>query len=90
MKNFNIDQVEDINTTLETILGLAQTINDLVSDEIILFTEYPSKNKGERYRADRLGSKLLALSGAGISTTEQAQSKLEMVVKSYYQGHDHD
>lgn len=84
MKNFNIDQVEDINTTLDTILGLAQTINDLVSDEIILFTDYPSKNKGKKYRADRLGSKLLALSDAGISTTEQAQEQINTIVNNYY------
>lgn len=84
MKNLNINQVEDINITLETILGLAQTINDLVSDEIILLTDYPSKNKGERYRADRLGSKLLALSDAGISTTKQAQEQINNVVHKYY------
>lgn len=84
MKNFNIDQVEDINTTLETVLGLSQTINDLVSDDIILLTNYPSKNKGEKYRADRLGSKLLALSDAGISTTKQAQEQINNVVHNYY------
>ena len=46
MKKFNIDQVEDTNITLDTVKGLAQTINDLLEDNVSLFTEYPSTHKG--------------------------------------------
>lgn len=49
MKKFNIDQVEDTNVTLDTVKGLAQTINDLLEDNVSLFTEYPSTNKGVKW-----------------------------------------
>lgn len=78
----NINQVEATNITLETILGLSQAINDLLSDSVTLLTEYPSKDNGKKYRADRLGSKLLALSAASIQMTEKAQGQIETAVQS--------
>ena len=78
----NINQVEATNITLETVLGLSQTINDLLSDSITLFTEYPSQDNGKKYRADRLGSKLLALSAASVQMTEKAQGQIETAVQS--------
>lgn len=76
MKKTNLDQVEDANVTLDTVLGLAQTINDLVENDIALFFEYPSANEDEKWRAERLGSELLALATATISATEKAQNQL--------------
>ena len=67
MKKFNIDQVEDTNITLDTVKGLAQTINDLLEDNVSLFTEYPSTHKGVKWQADRLVTKLQALAKATIS-----------------------
>lgn len=78
----NINQVEATNITLETVLGLSQAINDLLSDSITLFTEYPSQDNSKKYRADRLGSKLLALSAASIQMTEKAQGQIETAVQS--------
>ena len=78
----NINQVEATNITLETVLGLSQAINDLLSDSITLFTEYPSQDNGQKYRADRLGSKLLALSAASIQMTEKAQGQIETAIQS--------
>ncbi|UXE89764.1 hypothetical protein [Limosilactobacillus reuteri] len=86
MKKFNIDQVEAANVTLDTVLGLAQTINDLVENDIALFIEYPSTNEDEKWRAERLGSKLLALATATINTTEKAQNQIETVAEDFYKG----
>lgn len=83
---FNINQVENVAITLDNISGLAKTINDLVSEEITLFTEYPQLEKGKNYRANRLADKLMALSSVTITTTEQAQNQLTAAVKNYYQG----
>lgn len=78
MEKINIDQVENTNITLETILGLAQTTNDLIQDEITLLTKYPSDDNGKRYRADRLATKLLALSAATIEATKKAQIQIDV------------
>lgn len=78
MEEINIDQVENTNITLETILGLAQTTNDLIQDEIKLLTEYPSDDSGKRYQADRLATKLLALSAATIEATKKAQIQINV------------
>lgn len=86
MKKFNIDQVEDANVTLNTVLGLAQTINDLLEDNVSLFTEYPSTNKGVKWQADRLVTKLLALASATITATANAQNQIETVAKDFYKG----
>lgn len=83
MKKFNIDQVEDTNITLDTVKGLAQTINDLLEDNVSLFTEYPSTNKSAKWQADRLVTKLLALAKATITATTNAQIKLKPLLKTF-------
>ena len=86
MKKFNIDQVEDTNITLDTVKGLAQTINDLLEDNVSLFTEYPSTNKGVKWQADNLVTKLLALAKATITATENAQNQIENVAEDFHKG----
>ena len=86
MKKFNIDQVEDANITLDTVKGLAQTINDLLEDNVSLFTEYPSTNKGVKWQADNLVTKLLALAKATITATENAQNQIENVAEDFSKG----
>lgn len=86
MKKFNIDQVEDTNITLDTVKGLAQTINDLLEDNVSLFTEYPSTNKGVKWQADNLVTKLLALAKATITATTNAQNQIENVTEDFYKG----
>lgn len=86
MKKFNIDQVEDTNVTLDTVKGLAQTINDLLEDNVSLFTEYPSTNKGVKWQADNLVTKLLALAKATITATTNAQNQIENVTEDFYKG----
>lgn len=88
MKKTNLNKVEDTNITLETDLGLAQTANDLVSDNITLLTDYPSKSNGEKYQANRLATKLMALSAATIQATEKAQSQVNTAVKSLMEAGD--
>lgn len=89
MKKFNIGQVEDTNITLDTVKGLAQTINDLLEDNVSLFTEYPSTHKGVKLQADRLVTKLLALANATITATTNAQNQIETVAEDFYKGGDH-
>ena len=86
MKKFNIDQVEDTNVTLDTVKGLAQTINDLLEDNVSLFTEYPSTHKGVKWQADRLVTKLLALAKATITAMTNAQNQIETVAEDFYKG----
>ena len=86
MKKFNIDQVEDTNITLDTVKGLAQTINDLLEDNVSLFTEYPSTNKVVKWQADNLVTKLLALAKATITATTNAQNQIENVAEDFYKG----
>ena len=86
MKKSNIDQVEDTNITLDTVKGLAQTINDLLEDNVSLFTEYPSTNKGVKWQADNLVTKLLALAKATITATTNAQNQIENVAEDFYKG----
>ena len=86
MKKFNIDQVEDTNITLDTVKGLAQTINDLLEDNVSLFTEYPSTHKGVKWQADRLVTKLLALAKATITAMTNAQNQIETVAEDFYKG----
>ena len=86
MKKFNIDQVKDANIALDTVKGLAQTINDLLEDNVSLFTEYPSTHKGVKWQADRLVTKLLALAKATITATENAQNQIENVAEDFYKG----
>lgn len=81
MKKFNIDQVEDTNITLDTVKGLAQTINDLLEDNVSLFTEYPSTHKSVKWQADNLVTKLLALAKATITATTNAQNQIELVAE---------
>ena len=86
MKKFNIDQVEDTNIALDTVKGLAQTINDLLEDNVSLFTEYPSTHKSVKWQADNLVTKLLALAKATITATTNAQNQIETVAKDFYKG----
>ena len=86
MKKTNIDFVEDTGITLDTILGLSQTINDLLKDNILLLTEYPNADKDRKYQANRLADKLLALASATTSTTEKAKKQLETATKKLLKG----
>ena len=88
MKKTNLNQVEDANVTLNTVLGLAQTINDLLEDNVSLFTEYPSTHKGVKWQADNLVTKLLALAKATITATANAQNQIENVTEDFYKGGD--
>lgn len=80
MDRTTINQIEGVNVTLETVLGLAQTISDLIENDISLFNIYPSNDEGEKWRMKRLGSKLNALSSATITATEKAQQQIDLVV----------
>jgi len=82
----NSDQVEEVRIVLDTILGLSQTINDLVENDIALFYEYPSDDEGEKWQAKRLGRKLLALATATINTTEKAQNQIELIANELLKG----
>ena len=85
-----IDQVESTNIILNTILGLSQTLNDLLEDNIGLLTEYPSTDENEKKKADRLATKLLDLSSATTSETKQAQKQLEQSVKALIENDDNN
>ena len=85
MKNFNIGKVEDTNITLDTVLGLGKTVNDLlVNGGMQVITNSTSTSEADIKNADRLEDKLLALSNAIISTTEQAQEQINTIVNNYY------
>lgn len=85
MKNFNINQVEDINITLDTVLGLDKTVNDLlINGGMQVITNSPSTSEADIKNADRLADKLLALSNALILTTKKAQEQINNVVHNYY------
>ena len=85
-----IDQVESTNIILDTILGLSQTLNDLLEDNIRLLTEYPSTDESEKKRANCLATKLLALSSATTSETKQAQKQIEQSVKALIENDDNN
>ena len=88
MDRTTINQIEGVNVTLETVLGLAQTISDIVENDISLFNIYPSDDEGEKWRMKRLGSKLNALSSATITATEKAQQQIDLVVNDLLKGGD--
>ncbi|MCC4383525.1 hypothetical protein LMB83_02935 [Limosilactobacillus reuteri] len=88
MDRTTINQIEGVNVTLETVLGLAQTISDLIENDISLFNIYPSNDEGEKWRMKRLGSKLNALSSATITATEKAQQQIDLVVNELLKGGD--
>ena len=84
MKKFNIDQVEDTNITLDTVKGLAQTINDLLEENISMLVAYPSDDASVKIRANRLADKLLALASATITATTTAQNQISTAVNGFY------
>lgn len=84
MKKTNLDQVEDANITLDTVLGLAQTINDLLEENISMLVAYPSDNASVKFRANRLADKLLALASATITATTTAQNQISTAVNGFY------
>ncbi|MCW3764664.1 hypothetical protein NP061_009940 [Weissella confusa] len=86
MDRTTINQIEGVNVTLETVLGLAQAISDIVENDISLFNIYPSDDEGEKWRMKRLGSKLNALSSATITATEKAQQQIDLVVNELLKG----
>lgn len=86
MDRTTINQIEGVNVTLETVLGLAQTISDLIENDISLFNIYPSDDEGEKWRMKRLGSKLNALSSATITATEKSQQQIDLVVNELLKG----
>lgn len=90
MDRTTINQIEGVNVTLETVLGLAQTISDLIEDDISLFNIYPSNDEGEKWRMKRLGSNLNALSTATIIATEKAQNQIDLVVNELLKGGVHN
>lgn len=86
MDRTTINQIEGVNVTLETVLGLAQAISDIVENDISLFNIYPSDDEGEKWRMKRLGSKLNALSSATITATEKAQNQIELIANELLKG----
>lgn len=84
MKNKLLDQVEQVNITLDTIAGLAAATTDLLEDDPSLFTEYPSGQLGAKYRANRLLDKLMALSAATTTVTKKAQKQLITALNQAY------
>ncbi|MCC4482070.1 hypothetical protein [Limosilactobacillus reuteri] len=86
MDRTTINQIEGVNVTLETVLGLAQTISDLIENDISLFNIYPSNDEGEKRRIKRLGSKLNALSSATITATEKVQNQIELIANELLKG----
>lgn len=84
MKKTNLDQVEDANITLDTVLGLAQTINDLLKENISMLVAYPSDDASVKIRANRLADKLLALASATITATTTAQNQISTAVNGFY------
>lgn len=84
MNNNFLDQVEQMNITLETIAGLAAATSDLLENDPTLLTEYPSDQPGAKYKANRLMDKLLALSAATATMTNQAQQQLSAALKQAY------
>ena len=86
MDRTTINQIEGVNVTLETVLGLAQTISDLIENDISLFNIYPSDDEGEKWRMKRLGSELNVLSSATITATEKAQQQIDLVVNELLKG----
>ncbi len=88
MKKTDLNRIEDTNITLETVLGLAQTVNDLVSDNITLLIDYPSQDEGEKYEAGRLATKLMALSAATIQAAEKAQNQISTAVTAIMKAGD--
>ena len=86
MDRTTINQIESVNVTLETVLGLAQTISDLIENDISLFNIYPSDDEGEKWRMKRLGSELNVLSSATITATEKAQQQIDLVVNELLKG----
>lgn len=86
MNRTTINQIEGVNVTLETVLGLAQTISDLIENDISLFNIYPSNDEGEKRRIKRLGSKLNALSSATITATEKVQNQIELIANELLKG----
>ena len=88
MDSTNINQIESVNITLETVSGLAQTISDLIEDDISLFNIYPSDDEGEKWQMKRLGSKLNALSSATITATEKFQQQIDLVGNELLKGGD--
>ena len=84
MKKTNLDQVEDANITLDTVLGLGQTINDLLKENISMLVAYPSDDASVKIRANRLADKLLALASATITATTTAQNQISTAVNGFY------
>ncbi|AMY13668.1 hypothetical protein ADV92_03590 [Limosilactobacillus reuteri] len=84
MEKTNLDQVEDANITLDTVLGLAQTINDLLEENISILVAYPSDSASVKFRANRLADKLLALASATITATTTAQNQISTAVNGFY------
>ncbi|WP_288636557.1 hypothetical protein [uncultured Limosilactobacillus sp.] len=69
-------QVEATSISIETLTGLAQTINDLVSEEQSLFTGSTAKKN--------LGFKLTALSSAIIEMAKKASRQNEAVTDALF------
>lgn len=73
-----LDHIENAGASLDTLKGLEETVNDLLEDNITLFTDYPSSDKSIKWRADRLADKLLALANAMIVTNKTTQHELQL------------
>ena len=69
-------QVEATSISIQTLNGLAQTINDLVSEEQELFSGAASNQS--------LGFKLTALSPAIVEMAKKANRQNDVVAKSLF------
>ena len=82
MQNFNTDQLENINATLETLKGLLYATNDITEQAYNLVSgKLAGDNDILAPQLDRLGDELLALSNSSIKTAKQAQGQLNSVTR---------
>lgn len=82
MQNFNTDQLENINATLETLKGLLYAANDITEQAYNLVSgKIAGDNDILAPQLGHLGDELLALSNSSITMTEQAQGQLNSVTR---------
>lgn len=82
MQNFNTDQLENINATLETLKGLLYAASDITERAYNLVSgNLADDNDILAPQLDRLGDELLALSNSSIKTAKQAQGQLNSVTR---------
>ena len=87
MQNFNTDQLENINATLETLKGLLYAANDITEQAYNLVSGHLATDSDILApQLGRLGDELLALSNSSITITEQVQGQLNSVTRELLEG----